>query len=817
MLKSYLAIALRHFATQKLYSITNILGLAVGLACFILIGLFVQYELSYDRFFARADRIYRVSRDFHLSDSELHLATIAPQAAALLKQEFPQIEQAARLHFYSSFIVSRGNEHYIARAQLADNELFEIFDFKWLQGDPHTALEQPFTMVLTQTAARRYFADSNPLGQTLTLENKWPVKITGVIADLPPNSHLHFEMLISIKTGQVAVGDKFLNDWGSNSFMTYVLLAPGARGEEIAKGSDAFFDKHMGPNSSSGTQLAVYPLTDIHLRSHRDLELRPPGNITVVYTFSAVAAFILLIACINFMNLATARSVQRAKEVGMRKVVGAERAQVIRQFLGEAMLLVLFAVCVAVALVEITLPFFSAFVQQELTFNYLSDPKVIGLLALLVIFVGLVAGSYPAFYLSAFNAASVLKGDVTRGNAAVNLRRTLVVLQFAISIALLIATAVVYQQMQFTRGMDMGYNRDQIVVLEGSGTGGLGSQWEVMKQQLLADPRISSVTTSGLLPGMPLANVQVVRAENNDPRGRDMANLSVDEDFFKTYEIPVLAGRAFSKDFPTDQLIQPTDERPQGGGAFILSEMAARELGWTPEEAIGKWFEMSYGDQFSHTARGTIVGVVKDAHFESLHSPIKAVVYWRPQPGQTNLANLPRASIRISGQDIPGALKLIDEKWRQFEPGQPLNRRFLDDDLNALYASEQRQAHMFVYFSALAIFVACLGLFGLASFTTEQRTKEIGMRKVLGASVWDIVRLFTTEFTKLVLVANVIAWPVAYILMQRWLANFAYRIDLGPVVFIASGFIALLIAWLTIAAVAARAADSRPILALRYE
>lgn len=815
MFKSYLEVALRNLATQKLYSAINVIGLAVGLACVILIALYVHYELSYDRQYTNADRIYRISRDFR--NPELRLAANAPVVAALLKEDFPQIEQAARLYCCGNVVLSRDQMSFFSRAQLADNEIFEIFDFKWLQGDPRHALAEPFTIVLTRTAARTYFGDADPMGQFVTIENKWPMKVTGVIEDLPTNTHLQFDALISLLTAPRIFGESFVQGWSSNNFHTYVLLEPGADIEDIQRGSAAFFERHMGEGSSLVTGFKAFALTDIHLRSDRQFEMKPGGNIAVVYAFGAVAAFILLSACINFMNLATARCTTRAKEVGVRKAIGASQGQLIRQFLGEAVLLAFIAVLLAVALVELALPHFRTFLQLDLAFDYLEHPEILVLLAALALFVGLLAGSYPAFYLSAFQPARVLKGDVSRGTGAATLRKGLVVLQFAISIGLIIGTAVVYQQTVFARNIDPGFNKELLVVIENPTTEGPGDKWRALKHALLQHPRILEVSGSRLVPPTPLTDTYVIRAEGGDPSGFGMTFNMVDEDFFKTYQLGVLAGRGFSEDFPADRLIIPTEKTPHTSPAFVLSEMAARKLGWTPEEAIGKWFEVSFGSRFSRSARGPIVGVVRDAHFESLRSPIKPLFYMLAPDMYGGFPAIRQITIRISGQNVAGTLEDIRSMWQTFAPARPFRHYFLDDQMAALYASEQRQAQVFGYFTVLAIFIACLGLFGLASFTTERRIKEIGVRKVMGASVWDIVRLFTTDFTKLVLLANLLAWPVAFMLMQRWLSSFAYRIDMSPFVYVAAALLALLVAWLTVGSVAARAADSKPIRSLRYE
>jgi putative ABC transport system permease protein len=537
--------------------------------------------------------------------------------------------------------------------------------------------------------------------------------------------------------------------------------------------------------------------------------MRTPGSIATVYTFGAIAVFVLLIACINFMNLATARAAQRAKEVGMRKAIGATRAQLIAQFLGESLLLTIIAVAAALAIVAAALPAFSAFVEKRIGIADLASPEIAVLLAATTLAVGLAAGSYPAFFLSAFKPMRVLKGEVTRGSGAAVFRKGLVVVQFAISIALVIATIVVFQQARFARNFELGYNKDQIVVLTGSLTGGLGPQWESMKRQWLVNPEVRGVTASAITPGAQNDSATLLRAA--DGTEVNATFVAVEFDFFETYEIDLVAGRTFSDERGTDRIVFPTAAAPQPPRAsLVLSELAVRRLGWTPEEAIGEFVDAG-------GRPGVVIGVVEDVFFESVRNALKPIFYAVPPVQTTGFRTIREASIRVSGRDLPRTLDYIDAMWKQLVPDQPVTRRFLDQDFEALYRGDQRQAQMFTAFASLAIVVACLGLFGLAAFTTVRRTKEIGLRKTLGARVGDIVRLFTFEFGALVLLANLLAWPAAFVLMRRWLATFSYRVELGPAVFIASGLVALLIASLTVAGVASRAARAKPVKALRYE
>jgi putative ABC transport system permease protein len=816
MLKSYFSIALRHIVGQKLYSAINIVGLAVGVTCFILIGQFVRHELSFDRYHSQADRVYRISRDFYAADGgEFHTAGTPPAIAPLLKNDFPQIDQAARISKCGSGVLVSNGDRAFHENQFAaaDPALLSMLDFVWLQGNPATALAGPSSIVLTESIARKYFGDADPIGRTLTIENRTPLQVTGVIRDLPDNTHVRFDMLASMGYVVSVYGEQFLNVWNMNCYYTYALLREGASIDTVQSDARQFFERHVqGPARTNG--FTAIPLSDVHMTSRYEFDMRPAGSLGVVLASSAVAVLILLIASINFMNLATARAAQRAKEVGVRKVVGADRIRLIAQFLGESLLLTSIAVLLALAVVEVVLPAFGNFVQKDLSFDYMSNPSTLAFLAGLTLVVGLAAGSYPAFYLSAFEPAKVLKGDLTRGTAAATFRKALVVLQFSISIALLTAAAIVYQQMQYARNIELGYDTEQIVVVTGSQEDGLGAQWEALRREWLVHPEITEATASFQTPGSVIGVFSRVRVEGGEPDLPPIPTMFVDYGFFETYGIELLAGRTFSEDFGADRLPDAADENGGRAPGFILNALGARRYGWTPETAIGKWVEMYNGPSVLH---GTVVGVVADAHFESVHFPIQPVLFVLSPARLAGRAALADASIRVSGRDLQNTLTHIDATWAAFVPNQPITRRFLDLDFQALYVSEERQGRVFTYFSALAIFIACLGLFGLASYTTERRTKEIGVRKVMGGTTWDVVKLFTAEFSKLVLLANVVAWPIAYFVMQRWLASFAYRIDIGPLVFIGSALVAFAIACLTVGAVAARAANTKPIRALRYE
>ena len=821
MFRNYLTIAFRNLVSHKLYSTINILGLAIGLACVILITLFVRNETSYDKHWAKADQIYRVVRTFKRGsgNDDLLLATNAPQTGPLLKADFPELEQVVRIWGFRLLLGRDDIAFYETGIKFTDPEVFEIFDIPLIQGDPATALSQPFSIILGQKSARKYFGDEDPMGQTITLENRMPMKVTGIMEDLPDNTHLRVDMLASLSSMAMAFGESFLENWGSNNFHTYVLTPEGYDIADLEAQMPDFLIRHIAEDANDWTEFPIQKLTDIHLTSNRDNEQQANGSKTGVYTFSAIAFFLLLIACFNFMNLSTARSAQRAREVGMRKVMGANRKQLISQFLGESILLSLLAMVLAVALVELALPWFNSFIGLDLVLDYLGNPGILALLAGLALLVGFFAGSYPAFYLSAFRPATVLKGDLTRGNKGAMFRKVLVTAQFAISIALVIATGVVLAQMNYATDLDLGLDKEQIIVLQGAPSTGFGSSYDTIKQELLKHPGIVSVTGANLMPSDQNTNSLGIRAEGNDPEGRGMPFLNVDYDFFKTFGIEVIAGRSFSEERGTDLAEPPSEENPQTSASFMLNKLAARQFGWTPEEALGKWFEVSTENHFEQSVRGPIIGVVDDVYFSSIREAIKPAFYQVMKASEEGamLPNYGKMAIKFRAGNVDEVLELIDATWKANLPSVPLNRTFVDDNFAALYKAEEQQGQLFTIFALLAIFIACLGLYGLAAFTTEQRTKEIGIRKVMGGSVKDIVLLLTRDFSKLVLLANVFAWPAAWFLMNRWLENFAYRVDLSLLPFVVAAITALVIAWLTVGGLAMRAAWSKPALALRYE
>ena len=803
MLRNYLLIAVRNLRKHKTFSFINLTGVAVGLACFLLIALYVKDELSYDRYNTHADRIYRVSRTFLSSEgtASLRLAQAAPPFGPLLKQDFPEAEQVVRTLDNNGLV--RYGEHSFNEKDIyiAEANLFRVFDFDLVSGNPDQALVNPFSILFSRPMAEKYFGRENPLGKTVRLNNQYDLTVTGVFEPLPAQAHFHPSFLLSFSTlndNRLYGAEGLRTNWSNNSFNTYMLLKPEANPQRIEAALPDFQNRHVpadgGKKPSTFSVLNLQKLTDIHLRSHTDSEVEPTGDISYIYLFSAIGLFILLIACINYMNLATARSAGRAKEVGMRKVVGALRSQLIGQFLSESLLLVTLALGIALGLVVLCLPAMNEFTTKQLSFGQLLDPIFLSIVIGITLLTGLVAGSYPAFFLTSFRPLGVLKGQIASAMRTGKLRQVLVVTQFAIAIALIISTAVVYNQMKYIQNYRLGYQKEQMLLL--SDVGDSTTNYETLKQQLIATGAVRDLGRSSRIPSGRLLDSYDARTLKGDTMAPVMINLKalrVDYDFLPAYQIGMAAGRNFSRSYSTDTSM------------VVLNETAVRLLGWTPEQAIGKPFK--YGP-----ANGQIIGVTKDFHFESLHQQLSAIaMILRPAAGQLNWLSIP-----IQG-NIPAGMQRVEAVWKKFFPERPFDYQFLDARFDRLYAREQTQQTLFSIFAGVAILISCLGLFGLSMFMAEQRTKEIGIRKVLGASEASLVALFSKDFMKLVVVALVIASPVAWYAMHTWLNDFAYRTDIHWWVFLLAGGLTVLIALLTVSFQSVKAALMNPVKSLRSE
>ena len=824
MLKNFLLLTFRNLKANRLFTLINIMGLAIGLACVILIALFVRHETGFDKHWANADRTYKVMRTFLAGNTSpaLYLATNAPQAGPLLKQDFPEFENVVRIMNGGQLIINdpETNQAFFEFGlHFADPDVYEVFDIPLLAGSWESALQAPLQMVINQTLANKYFPDGNAVGNSLLVAGQAPVQITAVMEDLADNTHLNAQGFISISTLVAMFGEGFLENWASNNFHTYVVAPQNYNIETFVDSIPSFMNRHIDENATSFTDFVVMPLPDIHLNSQRDNELGANGNIVTVYTFSAIAVVILLIACFNFMNLSTARSASRAREVGLRKTLGADRRQIAIQFLGESVILSLISVIIASLLVVFVLGWFNNLIGLQLQFSPLSEPLIPAGLFLLALVVGLVAGSYPAFYLSAFPTANILRGELTRGSGGARLRKILVVAQFSISIALVVASGIALSQLRYAMTLDPGFNKEQILIVRGNGVEGLGSNYQTMKQELLRHPSVVSVTAANLMPGDQNTNSDGVRYEGSDENFVGLPYLAVDYDFFETFDIELITGRSFSEERGTDLFIEPTIDNPNTTASYIVNEIAARQMGYSPDEVLNKWFEVGRGGGGSLTARGPVIGVANNIYFSSIREAVKPVYYrvMEHDNPSRQFPNFGQMALKLSGNDMTETLNVIESTWNSFNPGTPYRQEFMDQRFEELYRSEQRQSQIFTAFSIMAILIAGLGLFGLASYLTEQRTKEIGVRKVLGSGVADIVTLLTKDFSRLVLIANLIAWPAAWYFMNNWLESFAYRTPMSVGIFLFAGILAWLIASVTVGTLAAITANINPTLSLRHE
>jgi putative ABC transport system permease protein len=806
MLRNYLKIALRNFRKYKAISFINLFGLTVGLTCCLLILAYILNELSYDKFQPAAGRTYRFSRSFHNDQGvqSLHLGAIAPPFGPYLKNEFPEIEKMTRLlpNGNTSFVYD-DKKFYESKVFFADENLGDVFKVDVLKGNIKTALEQPYSVMITDELAKKYFGADDPMNKLVKLDNNLPCKVAGVFKPFPSNTHLHADVLISFNTlkDSAVYGEKNLQtNWGNNSFLTYVVLPKGYDYKKLEAKFPAFIDKYYhfpkepaGFVGSKTTHLYLTPLTDIHLRSHLDYEVEENGDIKRVYIFSIVALFILLIACINYMNLSTARSVLRAKEIGIRKAVGAERKEIILQFLSESVLLTWVAILLAFGLTALLLPWLNKLSGTDLSTGLLLRWEVLLPLFLTPFAVGILSGLYPALFMSSFQPVRVLKGlFIVNGN--LSLRKALVVAQFAISIVLIISTAIVFKQLRYMQEKSLGFNKDQVITM--FNTAAFGNNFESFRTELLQTPGVKEVGRSSRVPSGRLLDAMGVGVPSGDTMKMlqlDVKYLSVDYNFIPTYGLAFASGRNFSNAYATDS------------ANFVINQSAASAIGFkSPQEAIDK--PISYGGQ-----KGKIIGVVNDFHFESLHQKIPALI----------MVVLPRQygriSVKLAGGSVANALASVEKTWKKFLPEVPYDYNFIDEKFAKLYESEQRQKTLFTTFAAIAIFIACLGLFGLSAFTISQRIKEIGIRKVLGADVSSIVSLLSKDFLKLVGVAALIAFPVAWWAMHKWLDDFAYRISIPWWLFLVAAVLAGVIAFVTISFQAVKAATANPVKSLRTE
>jgi len=799
MIRNYLKVLFRNALKHKSYSFINIAGLGIGMACALLIFLWVQDEFSYDRYHKNADRIYRLVDVREKQDREVRYPGAAFGVAPLLQAEFKDQLTPVRFFRHSTVtpLISYGDRRFFEnRFLFADSTVFEVFSFPFLAGDPETALKQPHSVVITPEMAQKYFGDSDPLGKILRYENQLDFKVTGII-EVPENSHFHFDFLASLLDMEsvfraVDTPLDWLQSLYWNPCYTYVLLSENLSQSEFNARLPGLVEKHYPGHLKNEQSFYAQPLLDIHLRSEVGEEIEPQGDILYVTIFSAIAVFILLLACINFMNLSTSRSVNRAKEVGLRKVLGAGRRQLAWQFLGEAFLFSVLALFLALALVEAVLPVFGSITGKTLGIHYFQNWQILLALAAITVFVGFVSGSYPALLLSKLQPAATLKnsaGITVRGHA--RLRKALVVFQFVISIILIVGTIIISNQLSFLRNKKLGFDKEQLLAVSLRGTQ-LRENPNALKRELLKLTGVQGVTVASDYPGSLINVYPFFAGDAAENERQDLPAFFADHDFLSVMGIELIEGREILPELASDST-----------EAFILNQAAVKKFGW--DSAVGKRF------RFRDARRGRVVGIVKDFHFLSLHQKMMpAVIHVWPSWYECMI-------IKVHPENMAGALSDIERLWREFTGGRPFEFSFVDETLDRLYRSEERLSEVFRWFAGLAIFIACLGLFGLAAFSAQQRTKEIGIRKVLGASVAGIVNLLSMEFVKLVAIATVLAAPVAWFAMNRWLENFAYRIEIGWQVFALAGGLALLIALLTVIFQAIKTALANPVEALRYE
>ncbi|MDN5213486.1 ABC transporter permease [Fulvivirgaceae bacterium BMA12] len=804
MLKNYLKVSWRSLVKNKGYTALNIAGLAVGICCFILISFYVEDELSYDRFHSQADQTYRVKEIFESDGVGERSASVPFPLAEALMTDYPSIVKNVVRFFNfqapSVAVVNEENDQEFNESRLffVDSTFFDIFDFKVLRGDIKTALSEPNSILLTESMAHKYFGDEEPLGKFLKLQGQENLKVTAIVEDTPLNAHFQFDFLVSFTTLKSFYDGQYPQSWYWNPCWTYLVLYKHRSPEDLEARFPEFVQKYFHQLIKDDVTLELQPLTDIHLHSDLDYEIQPNGNYANIRVFISIAIFVLLIACINFITLSTARAGKRAKEVGMRKAIGSHRNQLIKQFLIESLLLTVVAVGFALILLKVSLPFFNQLTEKSIAFNLLWNPLFVAGLVLLTFLIGIISGFYPAFVLSSFKAVKVLK-SAQIGSNGVNFRKVLVVLQFSISIILIISAGTALKQLQLLRSNDTGFDQEHVLMIPVSRSP-IAQHYEAYKNEVVRDASILSVTAVEEIIGAKhqVGNYQFEGNEESKPFPR----LFIRHDFAKTFGVELVAGRDYSEDYPTDDTL-----------ALLVNEQLVKQQGWPSNEAaVGKKFRW-FGDENGRK----IVGVVKDFNFVSKHHPIRPLVLDLDLRDQAFDLFIKYMAVRISGQNVKASVARLEKVWKKNMPERPFDYFFLDENLKSLYKSEEKLSKVSVIFSGFAIFVACLGLFGLATFTAEQRKKEISIRKVLGGTVPHIVWLLTSNFSRLILIAFVISCPLAYWILNSWLSGFAYKIRIQPDVFMIAGAVALVVAVTTISYQAIRAAFTNPANVLKNE
>ncbi len=797
MLKNYFIIAWRNLFRNKLYSVINITGLAIGISCCMLIYLYVQKELSYDSFNEKSDSIYRLTLHVHQPKNDIQSAATAPLMGPLIKNNFPEIKQLVRLSMpFERYVAYKDKKIFDNKVVTSDSTFFEVFTFPMLEGDPKTALNSPYKIVLTESMAKKFFGTEQAMGKTMQYAKDINVTVSGIIKDVPENSHLTFDALLSRST-ILDINKKDTtwfyeseNNWAWLFQYTYFIVDKNANIKSLETKISALTEKQYPERrKESGLWYSgkLQPLKDIHLHSAMDREIKPNSDIKYVYIFSGTALLILLIACFNFINLSTARSINRSKEIGLRKVIGAARYQLIQQFLGESALFTILASILSFFIVLTILPFFSSFTDTTLSLNY----KLLFIYGIIILVVGIFSGLYPAFLISSFKPITALKGHTRHSWQDIILRKGLVVFQFCIAIILIVGTQVIVKQLNFVQNMKMGMQKDQMLQLTFRNADKL--KQETFLKELSGEPNIISASLSNFS-FKELSSIPMALLDDETPSFNAQNVFVIDENFLKTFQLKLISGREV-KNTPVD-----SEE------SFLINETAAKAFGWkTAKGALGKRVN------WAGYKEGQIVGVVKDFNYTSLHEPVKPLIMHIWGRMRNNI------TIRVNPQNTSLAIKSIENKWKHLFPDVPFQYSFLQEDFNKMYKSEQKLAGILGSFTSLAIIVSCLGLFGLVAFTIKQRVREIGIRKVLGSSVSGIVQLLSKDFLKLVIISILLACPVAWLVINKWLQDFAYKVDISWWIFVMAGVLAVLIAYITIAFQAVKAAIANPTKSLRSE
>jgi len=807
MLRNYFKTAWRSLGKNRIFTLLNITGLSIGLACSLLIALDVLDELSYDRYNTRADRIYRISEQVRFGDFNYNGTQVPGIMGPAFARDFKQIEQYTRFRDNAGVVIRKGNDNIREnRVVYADPSLFDVFTLPMIAGDKSTALKEPHSLVLTESTARKYFGSTDIIGKTILINGNTNYKITGVIKDIPAQSHFNFDLFMPF----CELEGNWDNSWLTTNFQTYLLLKPGTNIGAFEKQLNIAMEQYQSPEFKTKLNISrddfrkagnyikcsLMPLTDIHLHSNLANELGINGSIRYVYIFSAIAILILLIACINFMNLSTARSANRAREVGVRKVLGGLKNDLIAQFLTESFVACFFSFVTGIVIAALLLHPYNQLAGKHISVSVLSGAYILPRIVLLLILVSLIAGSYPAFFLASFQPIKVLKGNLSMGFKGSALRNTLVVLQFTISVILMIGTFVIYHQLRYIRNKDLGFNKEKVLTLQN--TYALNSNKRAFTNELLQLPGVKNITSSGFLPMTGSRSSQgFITAPPFDSKNFTLMQLwPVDESYLPVFQIRLKSGRNFSAQYPTDST------------AVLINETAAKLFaGADPvNKKLYRIDDLSTGKLVAYN----IIGVIKDFNFNSLREQVAPLVLTLRQDNGA-------MAVRISGSDIPGLLKEIKTRWKSMAPAEPFAYTFLDEEFNRQYSLDQRRGKTFLLFSILAILIACLGLFGLVTFAAEQRMKEIGIRKVLGATITGIFTLLSKDFAKLLLLSICIASPVAWWAMNKWLQDFAYRVSISWWMFVAVGAICLLIALVTISFQVTKAAVANPVKSLRAE